>query len=464
MRTSAWVVTLLAVGGCTSNQIFLETATDGETGETSDGTDTAPPADSGSDEGPPPECVDDWDCGECGSCNAGVCEDFGGCCSAEPDSPLQWRCSPPEECWEDLDCGVGMICDFGYCVPGPGTQIQEPPACRGDFALEVQQLVLEAPLSHVTLAGPGNVRAIDQDLGLVALDLAVGPVPPAAPLAGDEALQLLGTSLATALAITERSTEGAIEHQLTAAARDGDAWSTSPSGWILGSSQTAAWSEESQELWVAVDARVDRWAFAAPAALELGSIGSLELGQSAVALTPVQPPSAVAPLVAATLADGTVRLLDPVTGETMLATGQLLGQPIDLVARGTEFVAEGAQLVAASHATPEQTGLDTDMTAIHLVPLDGTGGALAPFGAPGTPLEIAVAEIDGDGVDDIIVANADGRLDIYLMRDDYPFCRLFVPLGPILDIEAGDVDGDGSRDVLVVDAWPTVTAIHGAAP
>ena len=76
----------LLMAGCTSNQIIELTGgeSDGQT-EGTEGTDTSPPAESGTDDGPRPECVEDWECGDCGWCTPdGVCQDDLGCCAADP--------------------------------------------------------------------------------------------------------------------------------------------------------------------------------------------------------------------------------------------------------------------------------------------------------------------------------------------------------------------------------------------
>lgn len=451
MRTSAWVVMLLSVGGCTSNTISLDSSDDGTTSDTDDGTDTAPPADSGTDDGPIPECVVDLDCGDCGWCNDGVCEDGGGCCSAQPDEPLHWRCSPPWECFEDWECGVGMLCTDGECQPGSGTEILEPPACPGDLALTVQQLVLAAPLTHAAVADLVEVRAIDENRQLSVLDLVAGPVPPQFPLEGDMTRDLLGSGGTTVMAIMERTLAGGgTEHQIVSSFGSFDTSGIDASEWMPSNTLAAAWSETSAELWVATQTRIDRWSG------EPALVGSIELGLPALALAATRSIPDLPVTLAVALDDGATRVIDPSTGQTVATSGLLVGQPIDLAAHHDA-------LLAASYVA----GMDgVDMTAVHRLQLD-VGGSLAatvPFGAPGVPLELAVADLDGNGVDDVVVANDDGRLDLYLMEADGPICRSFLPLSPILDLEAGDVDGDGARDVLVVDAGPMVTAIHGVAP
>lgn len=451
MRTSAWAVTLAVVAsGCTGNTISLDTMPASDSGDSGDGDGTQSNTSSDSatgDDGPLPECEQDWECGDCGSCNAGVCEEWVGCCAATPDEPGVWRCSPPWECYEDADCGVGMVCDSGICEPGPGTEVVEPPACRGDLALLVQQLPLAAPLSHVAIPAEGSARAIDGDLEAVVLDLELGAGPPEGPLEGDVARDFLGAGAFTAMAITERSSQdGSIEHAVSTAFYQGDASSSETGAWMTGPRLAATWASAHAELWVAAESRVDRWV-----PFTGDPVGSLDLGMPARALAELVPSDGGAPLLAASLDDATIRVLDAMTGAVTAMSGVLVGQPIDLVSHHDGLVA--ASLVPGP-----------DTVALHRVHLDGTLVAAPPFGAPGLPLELAVLDLDGNGVDDVVVGNADGRLDLYLMTAAGPLCRTFLPLAPILDLEAGDVDGDGVRDLLVLDEGPTVTAIHGVAP
>lgn len=455
MRTSAWVVMLLAVGGCTSNTISLDTADDGDTSEGSgeeQGSETSPPADSGTDDGPIPECVVDLDCGDCGWCNAGVCEEGGGCCSAQPDVPGQLRCSPPEECWIDEDCAAGEVCSDGFCVPGPDTHVSEPPICDGDVALVVEELALEVPLARVAVADMGGAWGLGLELGVLPLDLVSGAGTPAGTFEGTAALDLLGAGPQTVAGILHRQVpDGPPEHAIGRAWAIEGAAGTAQGSFVAGPVQAAVWAEGLQELWVGSDARIERWDVQ-----QLEPLGSLELAAEVRAVAAVDPLGDGSTLMAVASADGIVRLLEPVSGAPIAESEALAGWAVDLLAYGPSILAV---------ATITGDAIDeANRTGIHRLELDGSLVAAPAFGVTGHASEAALIDVDGNGVDDVLLANDDGRLDILLMEADGPSCRVYVPLGPIDDIEAGDVDGDGARDLLVLHGGSMVTAVHGTAP
>lgn len=455
MRTSAWVVMLLWVGGCTGNTISLDTVDDGATSDasgTDEGTATSPPADSGTDDGPIPECVVDLDCGECGWCNQGVCEEGGGCCSAEPDFPGQLRCSPPEECTIDDDCFENEICSQGFCIPGPDTHVIEPPLCKGDVALSVEELALAVPLVRVAVADMGGAWGLDADLGAVELDLVAGPSAPVGLLEGTAGVDLLGAGVGTVAGVLHsQAPDGPPSHAIGRAWAIEDATGAAQSPFVMGQARAAAWAEGVQELWVGSDARVERWDVQ-----RLASVGGFDLDADVRAIAAVDPAADGSTLMAVALGDSTVRLLEPASGAPLAMSPALAGAPVDLLAHGTSILAVHEIL---GDATDE-----ANRTGIHRLELDGSLVAAPPFGVTGFTSEAAVVDVDGNGVDDVLLANEDGRLDILFMEVGGPSCRVYLPLGAIDDIEAGDVDGDGARDLLVLHAGPTVTAVHGVAP
>lgn len=462
-RTSAWAVAVVLVAGCTNNTISLNDdsgsgteGTDGTGGtDGTDGTETSP--DSGSDDGPPPECVVDWDCGDCGWCSAGVCQEDVGCCSGTPEQPWVWHCSPPWDCFDDSECPDGQVCTSeGYCEPDPN-EIQEPPACRGDLALSVAELPLDVGLVQIAVTD-GGLWAIGEDLQVRPVSFDVGLGDPVGVIGGEQALELLPIDASTLVAVgVGTSIEGDLVHQLARIHDPGDgSWGVALGELQLAPAAAATWLQDPAEVIVGTEGQLARWT------ADLQSAGpNSVLDAGALALTRL-PFGGGSSLAAVARDDGAVELWD-ITADAILADGHVLhGRPVDM-AYAAETGGGEPRLFAVSHVEPDPADLfPKDMAAVELIRIDAPLTATNPFGASGIPVATAVTDLDGNGIDDVLVANADGRLDLYLMEAEGPRCRAFLPLSPILELETGDVNGDGLADVLVLDAGPSLMAIHGA--
>ncbi|MCX4244513.1 FG-GAP-like repeat-containing protein [Paraliomyxa miuraensis] len=461
-RTTTWALalSLSMLGGCTSNSISLDSDDDGDTEgdtgtETFPGTSTTPPADSGSDDGPPVECVDDSDCGGwCGWCSAGVCQEDVGCCGSSPEDPQQWRCSPPLDCWDDSECGDGEICVGGWCEPDPNPELQEPPACRDDLALWIDELALDGAYQQVAVAGGSPwVIGVGPQLHPVSFETGVG-APVGATLPDDTARELLALDASTLVAMTTGPRGG--DHHLSRLHDPGDgAWLVESTELQAAPARAAAWLHTPAEVVVATDGQLVRWT------AQLQPIGPVPLLFSPPATLARFPMGDGTSLAALAREDGAVELWD-VSADVVTVQGHTLaGSPVDL-APALDTGGGEPRLMAVSHLVIEpQPGLLVDYAAIELVRIDEPLSGTPPFGAPGIPRALATTDLDGNGVYDVLVANDDGRLDLYLMDAEGPRCRSYLPLPAIVDLEVGDIDGDGVDDVLVLDDGPTLRAIHG---
>lgn len=451
----------LLMAGCTSNQIIELTGgeSDGQT-EGTEGTDTSPPAESGTDDGPRPECVEDWECGDCGWCTPdGVCQDDLGCCAADPEDPWVWHCSPPWDCYEDSDCFEGEVCNDGYCEPDPSPEIVQPPACRGDLALSVEQVALDRPLVQIATV-EGGAWGIDQSLQIAPVSFAGGIGAAVGTLEGEQARELLGIDASTLVALGMGTSIEGEPHYLLTRVHDagGGAWELLPGAPQPATAAVATWLGDPAEVVVGAGTWLDRY----DTGLQSAGPDSV-LEADAVALTAMLPGGHPRSVAAVALASGQVQLWDVTTGSPLGEGHALRGQPVDLASARDPVEGAGQRLLAVSHLPPAPESREVDMAAIEVIGIDaGTLQPAAPFGAPGVPNAIVAVDLDGNGIDDVLVANADGRLDLYLMEQDGPLCRAFLPLSPILDLEVGDANGDGHPDVLVSDASPGLLAIAGA--
>jgi hypothetical protein len=81
------------------------------------------------------------------------------------------------------------------------------------------------------------------------------------------------------------------------------------------------------------------------------------------------------------------------------------------------------------------------------------------------PLALAVADLDGDGSNDVVTANTDAYVAAYLNNGDGTFApesryRIGAPgpNGTSTAVAIGDLDGDGDPDLAVLDTWGPAVA------
>lgn len=463
MKTIGWAMTLVMAAGCTGNSISLDrdddAGTDGSSGPAT--TDTWPTTSVGSDESSddgPVECYSDSDCNVdfCAWCNDGVCQQDAGCCSAVPEEPSVWRCQPPVECWDDTECPDGEVCsNLGECVPDPTGGLRQPPMCD-DLVLEIEQVPLVLSLQQLAVypggpMEPGILLGVDAEQQLWQVAPISGALLSVAPLPGAIVdLHPAGPSIA---AVT--LADGGQAYQVSRLHRVDEAWELQEGPVTPGSVVGGAWLGDAAA--VATVQQVDRWALEpAPARL-----GGLPL-PSVLALTGARI-TADGPLqLAVGDAFGTVGLRDAVTGDALIDPIGLPIAPLQLAGLRDDGVgdAEGRHLMVLSALALGDTG--ESITHLQVVRDLQQPQLDEAFGGPGQPLSMVAVDVDDDAVQDVVVATAGGRLDVYRMHEVDVLCRAFVPLGSeITDMTLGDVDGDGALDVVVGESAGWITIIRG---
>lgn len=139
-------------------------------------------------------------------------------------------------------------------------------------------------------------------------------------------------------------------------------------------------------------------------------------------------------------------------------------------------VGNGPEVIALAHLTPD-ANIDlvtADALGNTITPLRGNGtggftrGAFYSLDTNANPRFVLVADLDGDGLDDLIVANNDlhtvtlernlGNLN-FVFEESLSFDDGFISLRRPIYVDLADMDQDGNDDILIT--WTDDTADEG---
>lgn len=420
-----------------------ESDTDVPTGE--DGTTPVPPGG---------DCSNDSDCGDCGWCSSGVCEEQP--CCAVSESPT-FRCSPGYDCWADSDCADGSVCVDGWCEGGdpPPMPPGQQPTAACDEPMNLAMTTVPFGVAQRELAvldidgdGVGEILAVDDGDVLHALTPGGGEVT-TLDLAGHIVHDLWavdGTSL-FAPGQSEGGTYAVARIDVTEPGVLSLSTSTPAAGDLEAPTRVRDFDGDGAlELGVLAGARLHQWELETPPALavdvtfdaedhfleaiDIDDDGALELltidaqGMWQIAIEGDE----------ATF--GAYEALPGMRGDTTIV--KATGEPARLV-------------VASDNPLFE----DSPWTLLSVVV--GTADApklREPFGAPYRFGWMIAADLDGDGVDELLVGHrtTDRLMHVYALNPDAsPRCHTAIVGVGGHQPAVGDVTGDGIDDLVVRD-------------
>lgn len=445
------------VFGCTNNTIGAEGGGDGSATDSGD----PPPTVSadGSDGDPPLECSDWTECGDCGECIDGACVESPGCCSAVEDSPWQWRCSKPWECYEDYECGEGAVCEDGFCQDGPDAPVIQPPACGDDVVFEISSVPLPEPLVRISassedgvLVGVDSNRQIWQSLHLGTLEPVGEPIP------GDGPVDLVDARFEGVLAIASSADDAGVPGYTVSRVNTGFIPSFTTSERVEGYAEDAAWAGNSADVVVANAPGLDLWREGQPPTLDEQLVENVD--PATIRIAPLAIAGDDAGWVGLATSDGSVAIIDIDNAMLIDAGVAPSGEMIDLDAGRDPTAGGQVQLVALTSLDISEPTEQT-WSAVSTITIDPELPSAPAFGAEGSPTTLLVADVDRDGNDDIIVGNADGRIDVYLRDEAGVRCRGSLPIEGLVDLVTVDSDGNGQREVMFLDGFQRLFVIEG---
>ena len=436
------------------------------------------------------ECQDSGDCGSCSVCQDGLCMEDKNCCGGvrgfEMPCPYEYcaydsecpddeicvdeECVPP--CYEDSDCFDGAVCVRGRCEVAGGPVIPLCPPARAD----VSSWMLTDSASDVALAdldgdGDLDVAAVgDGTLELAFNDGAgafapggasdVGPPAPmgmqvvAADLDGDGDGELVIVDIDSGV--------------LTVLRGDGGSFT------VTGTVETLVAGQSLGAARVDGDA-VDDIVAVAEGSDSMSTVAVL-LGDGAGGLAPGIQSEGVAVGGRASFVDVTQDGVVDVTGRGALdeaivfARGDGLGRFTDPAALAGSMGPWTSVLVGPldGDALPDLVATRIEgafgRVAVRLGVGPGSWGEVMELGGRHSAVGGVLADIDGDGLLDLVSASHQSPLISVLLGDGMGgfSCEQTYPgvtTKGAEQIAVGDIDGDGRAEIVAVERATTVVTV-----